>query len=244
MHNIRFNFMLISLFWLIAAIAHAETIYVIDELNIGLHEDRTIDSPIIKLIPSGTPLSVIERDNDLVHVQEPEGVRGWINSKYVMNEKSGKTRINELENKNTNLQKELELLKLKTAATASTIKNTKGTEAQKELEQQLKSERLKVGELQAQLTDLKASIANIDNSDKFLADIDQLKRENEQLISQLESSGIEVEAEINSTNSDFVSVKNWKQITITFVIVFVIGMAGGAFILDYLNRRRHGGFRV
>lgn len=230
--------------WLVTAIVHAETIYVIDELKIGLHEDRTIDSPIMKLVPSGTPLSVIERENELVHVQEPEGVRGWINSKYVMSEKPGKTRINELGNKNIDLQKEIELLKAKTAATANKITPANGTDAQKELEQQLKSERLKAGELQAQLTDLKSRIADIDNSQQFIADIEQLKQENKLLISQLESSGIEIQTDITSANSHFVSLENWKQILITFVILLVIGMAGGAFILDYLNRRRHGGFRI
>jgi SH3 domain protein len=244
MVNIKINYILISMLWLLTAIVHAETIYVIDELKIGLHEDRTIDSPIMKLVPSGTQLSVIERDNDLIHVQEPEGVRGWINSKYVINEKPGKVRFNELEIENKNLQKEIESLKSITTDAENAITPGKGTDAQKELEQQLKSERLKVGELQAHLTDLKSKIGNIDNSDKFLADIEQLKQENKLLISQLESSGIEVRADMGSSNNNFVSDMNWKQITITFVIVFIIGMAGGFFILDYLGRRRHGGFRV
>ncbi len=244
MYNIKIHYILFSVLWLGSSIVYAETIYVIDELKIGLHEDRTTDSPILKLVPSGTPLTVVERDNDLVRVQEPEGVRGWINSKYVVSKKPGKTRIYELENINKDLQNEIELLKSKTATTSNAITPANGTDAQKELEQKLKSERLKVGGLQAQLTELKARIADIDNSDKFLADIEQLKLENKQLIVQLESSGIEVQTEMVSTNSNFVSMGNWKQITYTFLIIFVIGMAGGAFILDHFNRRRHGGFRV
>ena len=232
MHNIRIHYILVSMLWLLTGIAHAETIYVIDELKIGLHQDRTVDSPIIKLIPSGTALTVIERDNNLVHVQESEGVRGWINSKYVLTEKPGKARVNELE-------KEIELLK--SAAGANTSSND--VSAQKQLEQQLNSERLKNGDLQAQLADLKARIANIDNSDAFLADIDKLKNENEQLRSQLQSSGIEAQTDASNVMNSF-SLEGWKQKATAFIIALIIGMVAGAFILDHLNRRRHGGFRV
>ncbi len=237
MQNIKIHYILISVLWLGTSIVRAETIYVIDALKIGLHEDRTIDSPIKTLVPSGTPLSVIERDNDLIHVQDPEGVRGWINSKYVVSEKPGKARVNELENIIKGLQLEIETLKSKT-----TVAN--GTDTQKELEQKLKSERLKVGGLQAQLTELKAKIAKLDISDSVLTDIAQLKQENKQLISQLQSSGIDVKTEMTSANGNSASIPNWKQITLGFLIVFVIGLVGGVFILDYFNRRRHGGFRV
>lgn len=231
MHNIRIIF--ISMLCLLTNVAFAESVYVTDELKIGMHENATIDSPIMKLVPSGTELTVIEHNDDLVHVQEPEGVRGWINDKYVVANKPGKARISELE-------KEIE--RLKSTSTDTTINNA--TDVQKELEQQLKSERLKSGGLQANLTELKAKIANIDNSEQFLADIEQLKQENEQLISQLESSGIEVQAEITSTDSHAISINGWKPLMTTFVIILIIGIAVGAYIFDYLNRRRHGGFRI
>ena len=233
MQNIRIIF--ISILWLLTSAAYAETMYVIDELKIGLHEDASIDSPIMKLIPSGTELTVIERNGDLVHVQDPEGVSGWINDKYVIANKPGKARIRELE-------KEIELLKSSTTGTTSISSN--GTDAQKELEQQLISERLKSGDLQAQLADLKANIANVDNSEQFLADIEQLKQDNEQLISQLESSGIEVQTEMGSSGNHSISVTGWKHFITIFAIIFIIGMAAGAYVFDHLNRRRHGGFRI
>jgi len=219
--------------WLFTTVAQAETIYVIDELKIGLHESPTVDSPIMKLVLSGTALSVIERSDDLIHVQEPEGVRGWINNKYVVTNKPGKARVNELE-------KEIELLKSTTTNTSA----NNDTDAYKQLEQQLISERLKSGELQAKLADLKAKIANIDNSDQFLADIEQLKHDNKQLISQLEASGMEAQTEVSSVNSEFPSMNGWKQFITAFIVILIVGMAAGAFILDYLGRRRHGGFRI
>lgn len=237
MHNYRVKYALFGIFCLLSAIAHAETVYVIDELKIGLHEDRTIDSPIIKLVPSGTPLSVIERDTDLIHVQEAGGSKGWIHSKYVVVEKPGKSRITELEKSNEALKQEIAQLKTKTTP-------SNGSEAQKELEQQLNSERLKAGDLEAQLAALKTNVADIDNSGKLLADIETLKQENRHLISQLESSGIEVEANSASLSESYTTIGGMKQIIVTLLIVFAIGIAGGIFILDFYNRRRHGGFRV
>lgn len=217
---------------LFAAASQAETVYVIDELKVGLHESASINSPIVKLVPSGTELNVIERSDDLVKVKEPEGMQGWINKKYLLNNKPGKALINELE-------KEIELLKSGTLMTSQN--SSEDSAEQKELIQQLNSERLKSGELQAQLTDLRARIANVDNSDQFIADINQLEQENEQLKSQLESSGIQVDAESDMTK---LSLHGWKEYLIAISIILIIGMILGAIILDYLNRRRHGGFRV
>ena len=232
MHNIRIIF--ISLFWLLAThVAQAETIYVIDELKIGLHEEPSINRPIMKLVPSGTELSVIDRNEDLVHVQEPEGIQGWISNKYVVADKPAKARVHELE-------KEIALLK---STTTSSNAAESGTDTQKQLEQQLKSERLKSGVIQAKLTELKAKIANVDNSEQFLADIEQLKQENERLILQLASSGIEVQSG-STTNDHSLFLNGWKQFMTIFIILFVIGMAAGAFVLDHLSRRRHGGFRI
>jgi SH3 domain protein len=223
---------------MLAVMVKAETVYVIDELKIGLHEDRSIDSPIIKLVTSGSELSVIERDNELVLVQGSDGIRGWVNNKYIVTEKPGKSYVAELEKNNTALKKQIELLK------TTNDTPTDNTEAQKVLEQQLNSERLKAGELQAQLADLRTNIADIDDSGKLLNDIESLKQENQQLLEQLESSGIEVVMDSNSLSQNSFSIGNWKKIGITLLIVFLIGIAGGIFLLDLYNRRRHGGFRV
>jgi SH3 domain protein len=226
--NILF-YILVYITWIPSAIVLAEIAYVTDEVNIGLHKEPTNKSPIIKLVPSGTELNIIERENDLIHVEEPEGVRGWINTQNVLNNKPGKTKINELEITNKELQKQIKTLKKKSTKLIS----------QEELEQKLNSERLKVGELKVKLTNLKSGAGNIQTSDKLLADIEQLKSINKQLIDQFESTGINHE---NSPNS----IKPQKELLsfFIFLIIFIFGIAGGILILDYINRRRHGGFRV
>ena len=223
-------YILVCLFWLTPIKINAEVTYVTDEVKIGLHKEPSNESPIIKLVPSGTKLNVIERENDLIHVEEPEGVRGWVNSQNVLNNKPGKTKVIELETINQELEKKI----------GSLTKESKKSISQEELEKKLNSERLKVGELQVELTNIKSKAGNIESNKKLLADIQQLKNANKQLIGQLESSGISNEVgENNTTHENHISSS-----PLSLIIIFVIGIIGGILILDYINRRRHGGFRV
>jgi len=226
--NILFH-LLICIIWIPSAIVLAEIAYVTDEVNIGLHKEPTNESPIIKLVPSGTELNIIERENDLIHVEEPEGVRGWVHTQNVLNNKPGKTKINELEITNKELHKKIETLE----------KGSTKLISQEDLEQKLNSERLKVGELQVELTNIKSRVGNTQTSDKLLADIEQLKSVNKQLIDQFESVGINRENSLSSIEPQ----KEPLSFSI-FLIIFIFGIAGGILILDYINRRRHGGFRV
>ena len=90
-----------------------------------------------------------------------------------------------------------------------------------------------------ELTNIKSRAGNIQTSDKLLADIEQLKSVNKQLIDQFESAGINRE----NSPSSIEPQKEPLSFSI-FLIIFIFGIAGGIFILDYINRRKHGGFRV
>ena len=203
-------------------VVHAEVAYVTDKIKIGLHQEPSNESPIIKLVPSGTKLNIIERENDLIYAEEPEGVRGWVNSQNILNSKPGRTKVIELEKKILTLQNE-----------------SKKSISNEELEKKLNTERLKVGELQVELTNIKSKAGNIESNEKLLADINHLKNANKQLINQLESSGI-----VSDENGNQISSKNSSVKFMSFMIIFIFGVIGGILILDFINRRRHGGFRV
>lgn len=210
-------------------VVHAEVAYVTDKIKIGLHQEASNESPIIKLVPSGTKLNIIERENDLIYAEEPEGVRGWVNSQNILNSKPGRTKVIELETVNKELEKKI-----------LTLQNESGKLiSNEELEKKLNTERLKVGELQVELTNIKSKAGNIESNDKLLADINHLKNANKQLINQLESSGI-----VSDENGNQISSKNSSLKFISFMIIFIFGIIGGILILDFINRRRHGGFRV
>ena len=230
MNNKKIFYILLSMALTTSIEIHAEVVYVTDEVKIGLHKEPSNESPIMKLVPSGTELNIIERENDLIHVEEPEGVRGWINSQNILKTKPGKTKIIELETVKKELEKKIETLEVGPNESVS----------HQELEQKLNAERLRVGELQVELTNIKSKTADIDSNQKLLADIKHLKNSNEQLIEQLESSGVDIENSGNQFSSDNKSTVSF----IYFLIIFIFGVFGGVLVIDYLNRRRHGGFRV
>jgi len=228
--NKKILYILANIALITSTVIYAEDVYVTDEVKIGLHKEASNESPIIKLVPSGTKLNIIERENDLIHVEEPEGVRGWVNSQNILNNKPGKTKIIELEKEKKELEKKIEVLE---NAPQKSISD-------QELEQKLNAERLKVGELQVELTNIKSKAGDIKSNEKLLTDIEHLKSANKQLINQLASSGI------GSENSgDKLSSNNNSSLSFfSFLIIFIFGVIGGVLIIDYINRRRHGGFRV
>ncbi|NIM29300.1 MAG: TIGR04211 family SH3 domain-containing protein, partial [Gammaproteobacteria bacterium] len=80
---------LLTLLWLnaFAVAAAAETVYVSDRFEIGIHESTSIDSVILAVIPSGTPLEVAGRDGEFVQVTTPDGIKGWVDGRYLVSER-------------------------------------------------------------------------------------------------------------------------------------------------------------
>ena len=229
MNNKNLFYIIAITIFITSVVVHAEVAYVTDKIKIGLHQEASNESPIIKLVPSGTKLNIIERENDLIYAEEPEGVRGWVNSQNILNSKPGRTKVIELETVNKELEQKI-----------LTLQNESGKSiSNEELEKKLNTERLKVGELQVELTNIKSKAGNIESNNKLLADINHLKNANKQLINQLESSGI-----VSDENGNQISSKNSSLKFISFMIIFIFGIIGGILILDFINRRRHGGFRV
>ena len=229
MNNKNLFYVLVNTIWIVSMVVNAEVAYVTDEIKIGLHKEPSNESPIIKLVPSGTKLNIIERENDLIHVEEPEGMRGWVNSQNVLNSKPGRAKIIELETTKKELEGKIETLQ----------NDSEKIISNDELETKLNAERLKVGELQVELTNIKSKAGNIESNEKLLDDIDHLESANKQLIDQLESAGIGSE-----DNENKLSSKNSSLSFMSFTVIFIFGVIGGILILDFINRRRHGGFRV
>ena len=75
----------------------AETAYVIDRLLVGVHEDKSLNSAIIKVLPTGTSLEILTRDGDFAQVRTTDGSIGWIDANYVMSEKPAQLVVVELE---------------------------------------------------------------------------------------------------------------------------------------------------
>ena len=64
-------------------LAGAETVYVSNELKLAVHQKASLDSPVIRLVPMGAPLELLERKGPISHVRIGTGVDGWVQSTFL-----------------------------------------------------------------------------------------------------------------------------------------------------------------
>lgn len=195
-----------------AGSARAETLFVTDTLNIGLHLEADIDSPITGLVPGGTALTVLARNGELAEVRAANGPSGWIDGRYLVTEKPARARARELEIETQRLRAELASLRSANNSPASASPDDNG-----QLAARLNAQRLKAAELTARLTELK----------------------NRLVATEQRAAGPGA-----GRDARMAGLANWKTLAIAGLVMLIIGMLGGACLLDWLNRRRHGGFRL
>lgn len=233
---------IILLLLLTASKVWAETIYIDDNVLVGIHRENSIDSEILKVIPSGTALQVIKQDKSLTQIKSPDGTTGWIDNKYLVKTAPGRAQLQEAQDRITQLEKEITDLKSNTN-TGNPESNTDLAKENDDLKQLLKSERLRVGELQAQAAELKNKLGHENNNTETTKKLEQLASEKAELQKQIET--LQTTANNQSKNISIdISQFNWKKILITICISLVLGFAAGVYVLDLIIRRRHGGFRI
>jgi SH3 domain protein len=100
--------------------AQAETVYVADDLNLSLRDATGLKAKILKPLPTGTPLIVLDKSGraEFIHVRLADGTTGYIKSRYTQKQPpaldpkdaAGKT-ITLLQSENASLKTELNALK-------------------------------------------------------------------------------------------------------------------------------------
>ena len=225
------------LFFSMPLIALAETVYINDKVTVGLHQDKDVDSAITKTLTSGTALEVLKRDTPLTQVKEPAGTIGWIDNRYLADAAPGRSQLLQLQEKAGKLEAELSALK----ANSQNISPSSDADAQKfamvlkenqSLQQQLQSEQLKAGELQAQASELRNQLSQAGARERSTVETDS------QATSGITMTGIQDKFGFITDNL------NWRTILAGMAVCIVIGLIGGAWLMDWAFRRRHGGFRI
>ena len=237
-------FLLIYLL-LLSVFVSAEDIYLDDKVMIGLHQDKSVDTPIIKLLPGGTRLDLIKRDTPLSQVRDTEGTYGWIDNNYLADAPPGRARLQTALDKVAALEAEISELKTSPPEAGNRDERRQSSDLEKEneeLKQLLKSERLRVGELQAQTAELKNKLGNRPDDSKIAKQLQQLKQEKSDLEKKISSLQSDKHTEPGIIID--ISKPDWKTMLIYAGISLVIGIFLGLYLLDLVNRRRHGGFRI
>jgi len=237
---------LTAMFFFSAGVA-AQTVYVTDQLQIGLHADKVADSPIVKTIPTGTPLEVIKIEERMTFVREPGGTSGWADNTYLIKDEPASNRLPQTQARMEQLEGSLSRAELKLSSV-----DTGSMEAFENqitlLEQQLKSERVNTAELQVELAELRKRLGQDNSNDSLYEKIDSLSVENRQLQIQLaqilEQGAPDLSTLYNNYTAGTQRYLTAGNIIIAMAIVLIAGVILGLYLMDIIIRRRHGGFRI
>ncbi len=244
-----FKTLVISYGLLTANAAMSETAYIVDQLLVGLHQEKNIDSPIIKVLSTGTEVDIISREGDFAEIREiAEGKIGWVDASYLMLDQPAKVLL-------AGLQEKIKTLESQQGVQASQEIQNQNDEKTKELNKQiedlkqsLSSEKLKAGELEAKISQQDKKLAQIEaNGDEN--QIAVLEKQNTELQSQLDTVRQENTDQVTQTNNQppFMQLMGSLKEKPVQIILGVLALA--AFLFgrrweDRKIRRRHGGFRV
>lgn len=108
---------LLFLFLLAPGVSAAETVYVHDQLRLGVRaEPNSSDNPIT-VVTTGDALTVLGEDGSYLNVRTGAGVEGWVSRSYVSAEPPARARLEMLQQQYGKLKKELDELRTMLAET-------------------------------------------------------------------------------------------------------------------------------
>ena len=258
---------LITLFLSILNSAMAEKRYVTDRILLGIHIEADEASTLIKSIPSGTELEVLDTAEGFIEIKLEDGTEGWVSSGFVM-EQAPATRkydvlAHEYEKTTQTLDKlkidlakkerELEVRRDQLSNANTSIKEYKKRKigkvvADPEIEKKLIASLKEVEVLKIQITELeKKPVPKLDIDQKqIFNELKEFKDQNDVMQKRIDVALAHLKGERIPTAEELASIRPkfplWYWTLL--VIILLLGVVAGYFIMDYRFRRRHGGFRI
>ncbi|MFA5983434.1 MAG: TIGR04211 family SH3 domain-containing protein [Methylococcaceae bacterium] len=135
-------------------LAQAQTIYVIDNLDLPLRSEENTKSKIIKMLPAATPLTVVSQNSETGFslVQLNDGTEGYILTRHTLKDAPKRLQLETSNQKVQILQAENATLKAEIESLKETL--TPGTTLEKSLAQER-------DELSRELNEIKQASANV-----------------------------------------------------------------------------------
>jgi len=106
---------------LVPLAASAETAYVTDTLNLGLHRATDTSDRPFRSLDSGQEMEILSRTRYYAHVQLPDGTLGYVKAGFLVDTKPAKLIVAETQAEVDRLSAELQEARQNFAAPAATI---------------------------------------------------------------------------------------------------------------------------
>ncbi|MSQ69506.1 MAG: TIGR04211 family SH3 domain-containing protein [Gammaproteobacteria bacterium] len=247
---LRLRIMMVLLGGLSSMAAAAESAFVIDKLLVGVHRDSDLNSAIIKVLPTGTQLQVLERKDQIAKVTDADGITGWVDAAYLMADPPAAKLLVDARQERQMLVERIKQLEAKNTVGAPEEQVAVGkvdllTNENTELKSQVSSLKLKGSSLEDQL---KARATTLAPDGSVGGELRKANAELSAVLQEVQQRNAELAAQVVSDTAlgqlggALRLSSPWGLAGCGLLIVLSFG--AGLYCMDYLNRRRHGGFRI
>ena len=145
---------LVAVLIMMPALAVADTAYVTDTLQLGMHHAADTSDQPFRSLDSGQAVEILDRTRYYAHVQLPDGTEGYVKAAYLVSDKPAKLIVAETQAERDRLARELEETKKAFAQPSATIDALKQKAAT--LQQELDAGKAKLDELGDENTALRS----------------------------------------------------------------------------------------
>jgi SH3 domain protein len=231
-------------FGLLLATTAAWGARITDQLLAGFYANPDSTSQPLKVLPSGTPVEVLENKGEFARVRLGDNSEGWVERRFITDAKPAKVQLLELQARHGALQREL-------AQARRELKQLRGgTPAVQALEQTLAATREELARLRRQQPDSEADTDQTQAADPGLERLEQrlieLEAQNELLRERMSEAAALLGAappdadQAQQAPAGF-TLHPW-HLPLLALLLLVAFLAGIAF-KNYRMARRYGSFR-
>lgn len=153
---------LIMAMLLVPLLAVAQTAYVTDTLQLGLHQAADTSDRPFRSLDSGQELEILSRTTYYAHVELPDGTQGYVKAGFLVSDKPARLIVAETAAERDRYARELEEARQAFAAPAATIDGLK--QQASELQSQLDASQARVAELDDENEGLRRRQAQYSNT--------------------------------------------------------------------------------
>lgn len=244
---------------------YAESLYVTDRILLGVHDSASKDSLLIQSVPSGTSLEILAEENSFKKVRLPDGSQGWVDAAFLVKEQPAPAQYDILQVKYKKIEQKISTLKEKLKKTErelqvrqDQVSNAKT--AMQEMKKKIQNKQplavvdnLQLEQARAEIKELQIKISQLEAAEKTKIEVTDDVRNAAQIEKELASLYARVELAMRSLQGE--EILSAEQIASVspelpswywgVMLLFLVGgLAAGIGLMDYYNRKRHGGFRI
>ena len=169
----------------------AETRYVSDKLIISVRDGPNQDDNVLGYIRTGTAVDVLEEKEGHLRIKTEDGLEGWVQTQYIISEKSNGRIIEDLRNEINDLNKKIEFSKNEQGSLSDKLLVTKQIYEVRirELEQEVNINQKNTAKAKSELIELnkkyKKLLNNSENTDELIRKLKKSKKLDSKLKSEI-----------------------------------------------------------